>query len=63
MSITEPTFYEEDGDEIIDAITYIMEHKTVRLININLEGGKKARLYWEKSTLRIDIEGLVLEVT
>lgn len=59
----EKIFYEEDGNEIVDAITYIMEHKnTPRIdlvLNSNEDGTKKtAKVYWAGTVLRVDIEGL-----
>lgn len=58
MGTTEPIFYEEDGLEIIEAITYMMEHKSVPRMDLNLEGGKDAKVYWAGTVLRIDIQGL-----
>lgn len=61
--MAEGTFYEEDGNEIIDAITYMMEHKNIPrtdiLLNSNEDGSKKiAKVYWAGTVLRVDIEGL-----
>lgn len=54
----EPCFYEEDGNEIMDTVTYMMEHRSVPRMDLNLEDGKKASVYWAGSVLRIDINGL-----
>lgn len=54
----EPIFYEEDGNEIIDTITYMLEHKSVPRMDLKLEGNKTAKVYWAGTVLRIDIEGL-----
>ena len=54
----DPTFYEEDGNEIIEAITYMMDHKAIPRMDIDLEDGKKAKVYWAGTVLRVDIEGL-----
>lgn len=56
--MAESSFYEEDGNEIIDAITYMMEHKAIPRMDVDLEDGKKAKVYWAGTVLRIDIEGL-----
>jgi len=57
------TFYEEDGMEIMDAITFMMEHENVPridlVLNSNDNGSRKsAKVYWENTVLRVDIEGL-----
>lgn len=52
------TFYEEDGYEISETITYMMEHKNVPRMDIQLAEGKTAKIYWAGTVLRIDIEGL-----
>lgn len=54
----ERTFYEEDGNEISEAVTYLMEHPGMARMDANLEGGKTAKIYWVGAVLRIDIEGL-----
>lgn len=54
----EGLFYEEDGNDIMDTITYMMEHRSVPRIDLNLEGGKKASIYWAGNILRVDINGL-----
>lgn len=51
-------FYEEDGDEIIETVTYMMKHRSVPRMDIELHDGKKAKVYWAGIVLRIDIEGL-----
>jgi hypothetical protein len=59
MANGDAVFYEEDGNEIIEAVTYMMEHKTVPRMDIELQGNnKKAKVYWAGTVLRIDIEGL-----
>lgn len=54
----EPTFYKTDGLEIIEAITYMMEHQSVPRMDLELHDGKKCNVYWAGSVLRIDIKGL-----
>ncbi len=54
----EKVFYEEDGNEIIDSITYMMIHKSIPRMDIDLADRKKAKVYWAGTVLRIDIEGL-----
>lgn len=54
----DPVSYEEDGNEIIEAVTYMMEHPAIPRMDIALEHGKKAKVYWAGTVLRIDIEGL-----
>lgn len=56
--MAEPTFYEEDGEEIMQAVTYMMEHKAVPRMDIDLEGSKSAKVYWADSVLWISIIGL-----
>lgn len=58
MAIDDPVFYEEDGNELLEAITYMMEHPSVPGMDINLHDGKKARVYWTGKVLRIDLQGL-----
>jgi hypothetical protein len=58
MEVDSKTFYEEDGNEIIEAIVYMLDHVSIPRMDIDLEGGKKSKVYWAGSVLRVDIEGL-----
>lgn len=53
-----PTLYEEDVNEIAEAMTYMMEHKAIPRIDVNLQEGKKASVYWTGAVLRVDVQGL-----
>lgn len=54
----EPVFTNSDNDAIVNAISYMMEHKNVPRMDIDLYDGKKGKVYWAGMVLRIDIEGL-----
>ncbi len=54
----EPAFYDEDLNEVFEAVTYLTAHKGVPRMDLKLEGNKTAKVYWVGQVLRIDIEGL-----
>ena len=54
----EPAFYDQDLNEIFEAVTYMMGHRGIPRMDLKLEGNKTAKVYWAGTVLRIDIEGL-----
>jgi hypothetical protein len=56
----ESDFTVDNGNEIIDAVMYLIDHQNVPRMDVHLQGTqtKTAKVYWAGTVLRIDIEGL-----